>query len=113
MLFVKADLPFALVLCSWGTKGDTTLSTDLGIAKSTGSKQGVETVEVELPTEEKDINEAYEEFLADLRKKLEKKHQVSAHFPCFLFFIFFFLCFYSATMFNLSSLISTETRCED
>jgi hypothetical protein len=39
---------------SWGTKGDTQVQTDLGVVKTTDGK-----VDVALPSDEKDINEAY------------------------------------------------------
>jgi chitin synthase len=38
----------------WGTKGDTKVQTDLGVVKTTDGK-----VDVALPSDEKDINEAY------------------------------------------------------
>lgn len=53
---------------SWGTKGDTTVATDLGVVKhKKDSETGEHTVEVELPTEQKDLNEIYEEACNDLR----------------------------------------------
>ena len=59
---------------SWGTKGDTTIATDLGVVKQ---KSGSETVEVELPTEQKDLNEIYEEACLDLKTEFvpEKQHR--------------------------------------
>ena len=50
---------------SWGTKGDTTVSQDLGNVKSTG--QGM--AEVSLPTAQADIDTAYEESLANIRER--------------------------------------------
>jgi chitin synthase len=53
---------------SWGTKGDNTVATDLGVVKpKKDSETGEHTVEVELPTEEKDLNELYEEACSDLK----------------------------------------------
>lgn len=53
---------------SWGTKGDNTVATDLGVVKhKKDSETGEHTVEVELPTEQKDLNEIYEEACVDLR----------------------------------------------
>lgn len=59
---------------SWGTKGDNTVATDLGIVKH--SKDTKE-VEVELPTDEKDLNELYDEACSDLQKQVvpEKQHR--------------------------------------
>ncbi|EJU02992.1 glycosyltransferase family 2 protein [Dacryopinax primogenitus] len=45
---------------TWGTKGDNKISTDLGVVKS---KADAKEVEVEIPTNEKDINAAYEDAL--------------------------------------------------
>ncbi|KAL0094521.1 chitin synthase 1, partial [Phycomyces blakesleeanus] len=53
---------------SWGTKGDNAVSTDLGVVKAKLDKDGNNTVEVELPTEQKDLNEQYEEACLDLKK---------------------------------------------
>ena len=52
---------------TWGTKGDNVLKTDLGIAKI--SKDG--TVEVEMPSEQLDIDSGYDEALRSLRDRLE------------------------------------------
>jgi len=63
---------------SWGTKGDNTVATDLGVVKSKkDSETGEHTVEVELPTEQKDLNEIYEEACLDLSKEFvpEKQHR--------------------------------------
>nr|P87073.1 RecName: Full=Chitin synthase 1; AltName: Full=Chitin-UDP acetyl-glucosaminyl transferase 1; AltName: Full=Class-II chitin synthase 1 [Phycomyces blakesleeanus NRRL 1555(-)]BAA19857.1 chitin synthase [Phycomyces blakesleeanus] len=56
---------------SWGTKGDNTVSTDLGVVKSKKDGSGDTTVEVEVPTEQKDINEAYEEACVELTRQVE------------------------------------------
>ncbi|KAI9019533.1 chitin synthase 1 [Phycomyces nitens] len=56
---------------SWGTKGDNTVSTDLGVVKSKKDGSGDVTVEVEVPTEQKDINEAYEEACVELTRQVE------------------------------------------
>ncbi|CAO3600611.1 unnamed protein product [Absidia cylindrospora] len=62
---------------SWGTKGDSSVATDLGVVKTKKDKDGTHTVEVEAPTEQKDLNEQYEEALLDLRKvvKVEETHR--------------------------------------
>ena len=52
---------------TWGTKGDNVLKTDLGIAKI--SKDG--TVEVEMPSEQLDIDSGYDEALRNLRDRVE------------------------------------------
>jgi chitin synthase len=53
---------------SWGTKGDNTISTDLGTAQSKG--QGG-TVELEMPSEQLDIDSGYDEALRNLRDRVE------------------------------------------
>ncbi|CAO3642248.1 unnamed protein product [Cunninghamella echinulata] len=62
---------------SWGTKGDNGVATDLGVVKTKKDKDGAHTVEVEVPTEQKDLNEQYEEAILDLRKvvKAEVQHR--------------------------------------
>ncbi|KAI8098633.1 chitin synthase 1 [Halteromyces radiatus] len=62
---------------SWGTKGDNGVATDLGVVKTKKDKDGTHTVEVEAPTEQKDLNEQYEEAILDLRKvvKAEESHR--------------------------------------
>lgn len=53
---------------SWGTKGDNTVSTDLGIANvKKGGKGGKQEVDVQVPLDQKDINLAYEEDLKVLQ----------------------------------------------
>jgi len=60
-------------MISWGTKGDNKVSTDLGVVEvKKGGKDGKTTVEVNVPTEEKDINAAYEDALHVLRTKAPK-----------------------------------------
>ncbi|KAI8577002.1 hypothetical protein K450DRAFT_253911 [Umbelopsis ramanniana AG] len=54
---------------SWGTKGDNTIATDLGVVKSKKDASGEHTVEVAVPTEQKDLNALYEEACLDLTKK--------------------------------------------
>ncbi|KAG8687321.1 Chitin synthase, class 1 [Ceratobasidium sp. 394] len=51
---------------SWGTKGDNKVSTDLGVV-STGKDKG--TVEASVPTDQRDINAAYEDAMAVLNSK--------------------------------------------
>ncbi|CAG8606533.1 3645_t:CDS:2, partial [Acaulospora morrowiae] len=55
---------------SWGTKGDNSAKQDLGSAKVSSGKSEVE---VEVPVEEKDINEAYEEAVEELRQHVEEE----------------------------------------
>ncbi len=52
---------------SWGTKGDNTISTDLGTATS---KSG-NTVLVDMPSEQLDIDSGYDEALRNLRDRIE------------------------------------------
>ncbi|KAG2202877.1 hypothetical protein INT46_007557 [Mucor plumbeus] len=52
---------------SWGTKGDNGVSTDLGVVKGKKGKDGEHEVEVALPTEQKDLNELYDEACLDLK----------------------------------------------
>ena len=52
---------------TWGTKGDNVMKKDLGVAKS--SKDG--TVEVEMPSEQLDIDSGYDEALRNLRDRVE------------------------------------------
>ena len=52
---------------TWGTKGDNILQKDLGVAKI--SKDG--TVEVEMPSEQLDIDSGYDEALRNLRDRKE------------------------------------------
>jgi len=49
---------------SWGTKGDNVVSTDLGVASM--KKGEKEAVDVPVPSDQKDINQAYEEDLQSL-----------------------------------------------
>jgi chitin synthase len=51
---------------SWGTKGDNVIHTDLGEAHGKGS-----TVELEMPSEQLDIDSGYDEALRNLRDRLE------------------------------------------
>lgn len=52
---------------TWGTKGDNVIHTDLGAARTTGSS----TVELEMPSEQLDIDSGYDEALRNLRDRLE------------------------------------------
>lgn len=56
---------------SWGTKGDNKINTDLGVVK-TGGKDNNE-AEVLVPTEQNDINAAYEDALEVLKTKPPKQ----------------------------------------
>nr|POE87996.1 chitin synthase a [Quercus suber] len=53
---------------TWGTKGDNVLHKDLGVATSS-SKNG--TVELEMPSEQLDIDSGYDEALRNLRDRVE------------------------------------------
>ena len=55
---------------TWGTKGDNIASTDLGAAKG---KNGV--VELEMPSEQLDIDSGYDEALRNLRDRIEVPQQ--------------------------------------
>ncbi|KAI1317579.1 Chitin synthase, class 1 [Mortierella claussenii] len=58
---------------SWGTKGDTSVATDLGVAKKTAEGG----VEVSVPTDSHDINNAYDEAVSALsiRTVAVKQHR--------------------------------------
>ncbi|CEG66965.1 Putative Chitin synthase 1 [Rhizopus microsporus] len=62
---------------SWGTKGDNTVATDLGVVKAKKDGSGDLAVEVEVPVEEKDINAAFIDAQVELTKKIEpeKSHR--------------------------------------
>ncbi|KAF8727491.1 hypothetical protein AX14_007350 [Amanita brunnescens Koide BX004] len=53
---------------SWGTKGDNKVNTDLGVVKTGGNE-----AEVLVPTEQNDINAAYEDALEVLKTKPPKQ----------------------------------------
>ncbi|KAF8516437.1 glycosyltransferase family 2 protein [Hysterangium stoloniferum] len=55
---------------SWGTKGDNTVNTDLGVVKTSAGKTNE--VEVSVPTEDRDINAAYEDAIHVLSTKPPK-----------------------------------------
>jgi chitin synthase len=54
---------------TWGTKGDNVIHTDLGAARVSG--KGGTTVELEMPSEQLDIDSGYDEALRNLRDRLE------------------------------------------
>ena len=56
---------------TWGTKGDNVIHTDLGAAIGAGPKGN--TVELEMPSEQLDIDSGYDEALRNLRDRLEVK----------------------------------------
>ncbi|KAI9248781.1 chitin synthase 1 [Phascolomyces articulosus] len=58
---------------SWGTKGDNKINTDLGVVKSKKDESGDHTAEIEMATEQKDLNEAYESHCIELQRKPEVK----------------------------------------
>lgn len=53
---------------TWGTKGDNVMKTDLGGAVG---KKGSQTVELEIPSEQLDIDSGYDEALRNLRDRIE------------------------------------------
>ena len=57
---------------SWGTKGDNVIHTDLGAAMGHGKGA---TVELEMPSEQLDIDSGYDEALRNLRDRLEVPSQ--------------------------------------
>ncbi|OMH84486.1 Chitin synthase 1 [Zancudomyces culisetae] len=57
---------------SWGTKGDTSVSNDLGHAKVSTKKDGVAVATVNVATDQADINAVYETFLSSLRQPIPK-----------------------------------------
>ena len=59
---------------SWGTKGSDKVSDDLGVVKSSGANKNEVTVDV--PGEQKDINEVYEAELQVLARKPGKEVKV-------------------------------------
>lgn len=54
---------------TWGTKGDNVIHTDLGAARGHGSNSKV--VELEMPSEQLDIDSGYDEALRNLRDRIE------------------------------------------
>ncbi|KAI9497204.1 chitin synthase 1 [Zychaea mexicana] len=67
---------------SWGTKGDNTVSKDLGVVKKQkkgSGDTGEDTVEIVLPADQIDINSQYDEALLELEKK-EKPSEPPAAF---------------------------------
>ncbi|KAL1924859.1 uncharacterized protein VTP21DRAFT_4513 [Calcarisporiella thermophila] len=59
---------------SWGTKGDTGVSTELGVVQSK-KEDGMQTVEVAVPTEQKDLNADYDLAITELKRKVEAPKQ--------------------------------------
>ncbi|KAH9218071.1 class 2 chitin synthase [Leptodontidium sp. 2 PMI_412] len=62
---------------SWGTKGDNVIHTDLGAATGHGSGKST-TVELEMPSEQLDIDSGYDEALRNLRDRLEVPQPVTS-----------------------------------
>ncbi|KAI7853316.1 chitin synthase 2 [Circinella umbellata] len=62
---------------SWGTKGDNTVSKDLGVVKKQKKDKGdgEDTVEIDLPADQVDVNSQYDEALNDLEKKEKPKEE--------------------------------------
>ncbi|SLM40771.1 glycosyltransferase family 2 protein [Lasallia pustulata] len=62
---------------TWGTKGDNVIHTDLGAARAKGDNR---VVELEMPSEQLDIDSGYDEALRNLRDRLEvAKEGLSEH----------------------------------
>ncbi|KAF2198370.1 glycosyltransferase family 2 protein [Delitschia confertaspora ATCC 74209] len=57
---------------TWGTKGDNVAKTDLGDARAKSSSANV--VELEMPSEQLDIDSGYDEALRNLRDRIEVPH---------------------------------------
>jgi chitin synthase len=75
---------------SWGTKGDNGVNTDLGVVKGKKTKDGEHEVEVSAPTEQKDLNEQYDEACLDLKatfvpppEKVDAKTQQEDYYRSF------------------------------
>jgi chitin synthase len=60
---------------SWGTKGDNSVATDLGVVKAKKDGSGDLAVEVDVPVEEMDINAAYTDHYNELKKAVEPEKQ--------------------------------------
>lgn len=56
---------------TWGTKGDNVAKTDLGGAVSRGGGGNGASVELEMPSEQLDIDSGYDEALRNLRDRIE------------------------------------------
>ncbi|KAI7864519.1 chitin synthase 1 [Spinellus fusiger] len=54
---------------SWGTKGDNTTSTDLGVANKSTTEKGIEAVEVEFANGTETIDADYEDAILSLKEK--------------------------------------------
>lgn len=70
---VRISHSFALLTraqVTWGNRPEEAPTQDLGVVKSTGTKDG--TVDVSLPTDEKDINAAYDDACHVLSEKAPK-----------------------------------------
>lgn len=67
---VKSLIP-SLSDVSWGTKGDNKVSTDLGVVDNTKSKGN--SVDLDVPTDVRDIDASYEEALLVLSTKPPKE----------------------------------------
>ena len=59
---------------SWGTKGDNSVA-DLGAVNASKDKDGNHTAEVEVPSEQKDLNELYEIACQDVKQKVKAEVQ--------------------------------------
>ncbi len=58
---------------SWGTKGDTMVAKDLGTVTTASGKKNPNEVEAEVPTDEKDIDELYQDAMHVLQSKKPKE----------------------------------------
>lgn len=68
----RSSLTFFFSDVSWGTKGDNKISTDLGVVKTGPNKNEVE---VNVPTDQKDIDAAYEDAIHILQTKPPKEEK--------------------------------------
>lgn len=60
---------------SWGTKGDNTANNDLGAVVAKAGAGGTQVVDVEVPTEQVDINRGYDLALRELKTSPEHVDQ--------------------------------------
>jgi chitin synthase len=58
---------------SWGTKGDNVAAKDLGTVTTAPGKKNANEVEAEVPTDEKDIDELYQDAMHVLQSKKPKE----------------------------------------
>ncbi|KAJ3065064.1 Chitin synthase, class 2 [Podochytrium sp. JEL0797] len=59
---------------SWGTKGDNSTGSDLGLVKVVGKKDGKEVIEVDV-VEQSDVNAAYAQYISHLKEERPKENR--------------------------------------